>query len=349
MKRAASTCNSALSRGARWGACAILAGTLLGGGAVPFPTLSPERAEAADVVYVAAPSEFGSVDSGTEIEQLTKAYDRARAVAVVCDVRMAAYQKRAEVLESQVLVQQERCDNAMREQYKLQQNRIGVVEMLLSSDSLDDFLRQTEYIESISRANVKAISALRDTQKRLEAVRSSLDEAKASSDAVLNVATEALDMARAARAAKQQAGSTGSGVSFDGADWYMTESEFVGVWAPRIDAYLAGSPMAGLGEAFARASWRYCVDPRWSPAISNTESSKGAYCIRPHNAWGWGAADSDPYNLAAEWGSWEEAIDAHVRGLATGYGYTISKAAAEKYCSSPEDWYNNTKSQMELI
>ena len=77
--------------------------------------------------------------------------------------------------------------------------------------------------------------------------------------------------------------------------------------------------------------------------------SKGAYCIRPHNAWGWGAADSDPYGLASEWSSWEEAIDAHVKGLADGYGYTISILKAQKYCSSWSSWYNNTLAQMAEI
>ena len=129
----------------------------------------------------------------------------------------------------------------------------------------------------------------------------------------------------------------------------MSEAEFIEAWAPRIDAYLAGSPMEGTGAIFARQAFRYCIDPRWSPAISNTESSKGRYCIRPFNAWGWGAADSDPYNLASEWSSWEEAIETHIRGLANGYGYTISKSAAEKYCSTPDSWYSNTLREMSAI
>ena len=32
------------------------------------------------------------------------------------------------------------------------------------------------------------------------------------------------------------------------------------------------------------------VDPRFSPAISAVESSKGLYCFRSHNAWGWGSS-----------------------------------------------------------
>ena len=136
----------------------------------------------------------------------------------------------------------------------------------------------------------------------------------------------------------------------DGADWFMSKDEFVAEWAPRIDEYLEGSALEGQGKNFAEASWKHCVDPRWSPAISNTESGKGAICIRPHNAWGWGAADIDPAGLALEWGSWEEAIDEHVAGLAKGYGYTISLSNAQKYCPNTwQSWYNKTLDEMSQI
>ena len=105
------------------------------------------------------------------------------------------------------------------------------------------------------------------------------------------------------------------------------KQEFVDVWTPRIDAYLAGSPMAGTGYYFANAAYDYNVDPRWSPAIACLESSKGRYCFLPYNAWGWGSSS---------WTDWESAIYTHVRGLSIGYGYTISEAAAKKYC--PPNW-----------
>ena len=87
--------------------------------------------------------------------------------------------------------------------------------------------------------------------------------------------------------------------SNDGADWTSDRDAFVAQWAGRINAYLAGSPMAGTGETFAEAAWDYGVDPRWSPAISNTESSKGLYCFNSCNAWGWGSAS---------WDNWDDAI-----------------------------------------
>lgn len=124
-------------------------------------------------------------------------------------------------------------------------------------------------------------------------------------------------------------------------NWSDSKQAFVDQWAPRINRYLAGSPMAGTGETFASAAWDYGVDPRWSPAISNTESSKGAVCFKPYNAWGWGNSS---------WGSWDEAIRDHVAGLARGYGSTLSMEAARKYCPpSPDHWYATTLAEMEKI
>ena len=124
-------------------------------------------------------------------------------------------------------------------------------------------------------------------------------------------------------------------------DFSVGEEAFVEEWTQRIDAYLAGSNLAGHGCDFAQAAWDYGVDPRWSPAISNTESGKGAHCFLPHNAWGWGASI---------WFNWTDAIYDHVKGLADGYGYSITYAAAAKYCPpNTANWYNNTLGEMSKI
>ncbi len=116
---------------------------------------------------------------------------------------------------------------------------------------------------------------------------------------------------------------------------------FIAKWAPRIDAYLGGSPLGGHGRTFAEAAWDYNVDPRWSPAISCIESSKGAICFRPHNAWGWGNSS---------WSDWDSAIRSHVAGLSAGYGYTISTSAAKKYCPPTwQAWYSSVLSEMNCI
>ena len=124
-------------------------------------------------------------------------------------------------------------------------------------------------------------------------------------------------------------------------DWTSDKASFVAEWAPRIDAYLGSAPLGGYGTTFAEAAWDYGVDPRWSPAISCIESSKGRNCFRLHNAWGWGDVN---------WESWDVAIREHVAGLSRGYGYTISIANAQKYCPPTwQSWYSLVLSEMERI
>ncbi|HIY79928.1 MAG TPA: hypothetical protein IAA42_05785 [Candidatus Olsenella excrementavium] len=138
-------------------------------------------------------------------------------------------------------------------------------------------------------------------------------------------------------------GSNGNGgaTSTGGVDWNVDRETFISTWSARIDAYLAGSPLAGQGRTFAEAAWEYGVDPRFSPAISMIESTQGRYCFLPHNAWGWGSSS---------WGSWEEAIWDHVAGLAIGYGGQLTYAGAHKYCPPNADfWYAGVKANMERI
>lgn len=124
-------------------------------------------------------------------------------------------------------------------------------------------------------------------------------------------------------------------------DWSVGMQAFLSEWTARIDAYLAGTELEGCGWVFAQAAWDNGVDPRWSPAISNTESGNGRHCFLPCNAWGWGESS---------WDEWESAIRTHVAGLASGYGYSVTPQAAAVYCPPNTDWwYSNTLNQMSII
>lgn len=141
--------------------------------------------------------------------------------------------------------------------------------------------------------------------------------------------------------AAQASSRANGGVGVYDVDFSVGRDAFISEWSARIDAYLAGSPLAGHGTDFATAAWNNGVDPRWSPAISNTESGKGAHCFAAHNAWGW---------TGGSWSNWPTAIYAHVAGLAQNYGYTISYRNASVYCPpNTANWYANTLSEMQKI
>ena len=73
-------------------------------------------------------------------------------------------------------------------------------------------------------------------------------------------------------------------------------------------------PLSGHGETFAEAAWEAGIDPRWSPAISNTESTKGRVCFKSHNAWGWDQISTGPIGIRPS---------APTSPAWPGYGFTI--------------------------
>ena len=307
-----------------------------------------------------------------QVEETAAAYEKATENLDALQQHVDKNEAKIAELEAQLPDAQEKAGSAMRDLYKYNQGANSLMSFVLNTASLEDLITTVKYMGQIQSDNLDALEELNAMQAELEAQEAELAAAKAAAVKEQETASSALKQAQKLReraqakadaeAAAEQAalqkaaeearaaseGSTGNAgagstlaqVNSD-VDWDTDQAGFVAEWGPRIDAYLAGSPLAGMGDAFAAAAWKYGVDPRWSPAISNTESSKGRHCFKPHNAWGWGSSS---------WDSWEEAIDAHVAGLARGYGYTISVANAKKYCPPNwYNWYNDTLSEMGRI
>ena len=204
----------------------------------------------------------------------------------------------------------------------------------LSDKTTDASATATSRLTSASSRNISKATGAIDAER--EAARIAAEEAQRVEDAERSAAAQAHRDSQYA----SDSGATATGLSE--VDWNVSKAEFIEQWGSRIDAYLAGSTLSGYGTTFAEAAWDAGIDPRFSPAISNTESTKGQNCFRSHNAWGWMGNTS--------WNSWEEAIAAHAQGLANGYGYTISLANASKYCPPTyEDWYQKTLAQMQQI
>lgn len=204
----------------------------------------------------------------------------------------------------------------------------------------------SEVSSAASETSVLTTVASRDISKgikvvdaKLEAKRKAAEEAARKEEQARIEASRKVKAEQAARNAAD--GASAELASLPDVDWECGKKAFIEEWTKRIDAYLAGSPLAGYGKTFATAAWNNNVDPRWSPAISNTESGKGSSCFRSYNAWGWGQGG---------WSSWEEGINAHVAGLAAGYGYSITLGAASKYCPPTyTEWFHETLNQMKQI
>ena len=315
-----------------------------------------------------------------QIQETTAAYDEANARVESVQAQIEANEQRIAQIEELLPGKRAMAADSIRLLYKMQQGTGGLLDLLLSSEDFNSLIATIQYLDVIQSHNYDAVSELASLDAELQQTRSDLATQQAAAESDRQAASDALAAAKAARAeleqqmaeqaaaeeAERQAAiqeaqedaasgdstfTTGSGEQAaievpaqpdpDPVDWQSQKDTFVAGWATRIDAYLAGSPLAGQGTTFAEAAWAYGVDPRWSPAIACIESGKGAYCFLPCNAWGWGSVS---------WPDWDTAIRAHVAGLASGYGYTISVAAAQKYCPPNwEFWYSSVLSEMERI
>lgn len=313
-------------------------------------------------------------DIGAEADELQQAVEAtaeeyARATQRVEDLQRQIEENKAgiEGLDGQIGEQRAACGSSLADLYKFRRSGSSFITMMLSSQDLGTFLSTVEYFNRVHQASSDSMQKLRDMMQQREDTQAELDQAKVDADKeqvrAERAAAQAVAQREAAQAAAQaqakaeaearQTSQQGGGQSDaggnadvtppteDGADWSQDKASFVNGWSGRLNAYLAGSPLAGQGATFAAAAWDAGIDPRYSAAIAEVESSKGRNCFRPHNAWGWGSVS---------WGSWEEAITAHAVGLARGYGYTVSEVAAKKYCPPNwEHWYNRVSQEMASI
>lgn len=342
------------------------------------PVLSPVSA------YAVSAETQSELSSATEqVEASAKAYDEAVAKLEELQAKIDENTANIAEIEAQLPGAQERASEALKELYKFQKGSNPLAGLVLNAESLSDFITTCVYMNQIQSSSNEAIENLNAMQQELEQQKVELDQAKTQLEQEKQTAADALATAQQLRAdaqAKAEAEAaaelaamaddttpgTGEGesggnpnssadasgesinvpVESGGVNWNVSREEFVAEWGPRIDAYLEGSPLAGYGNTFASAAWQYGVDPRWSPAISCIESSKGVHCANSYNAWGMSASGGGWRSF----GSWEEAIDEHVSYLKRVYGSTLTPAAAKKYCPPTwQDWYNKVAGQMNRI
>lgn len=314
-----------------------------------------------------------------EIQQSNADYEEAQDRVDELQAQIDENEARIAELEAELPVARESAASSMRTLYKMQQSSGGLVELILSADTFYDLLSTIQYLDIIQSHSTDAVEELLALADELELARINLSSQMQEAEQQREEAEAALAEAQAARqelqakiaaqaaaeeeerraaieAAKEKEEAGGSFTTESGneveietppaqdpevVDPGSDKEAFISEWTARIDAYLAGSPLAGQGKTFAEAAWEYGVDPRFSPAISHVESSKGRYCFKSHNAWGWGSSS---------WDSWEEAIWEHVQGLAIGYGGQLTYAGAQKYCPPNADfWYSTVLAEMGKI
>lgn len=367
---------------------------------LPQALAEPSESDGASVALAQTPSEDALAAQASQldaeiselqqkVETTARDYDDAVAKVEEIEQQIQDNSTRLNQLNAVLPTQEARSAESVKALYMMQQDGGSLLDAILGSENINDFLALLQYMNSIQEHNSQEIQKLFDMREELETTQESLSKAQEDAKQALERAQRALEQAQQARqeanqravalaveqAAAQQARDAAAQaaeaaqaaqevgqdaqntvvdtsardtsnniegtVDSNSVNWSSDKKEFVATWSSRIDDYLSGSALAGQGRVFAEAAWDYGVDPRWSPAIAYKESSLGAHCFKPHNAWGWGSSS---------WSSWDEAIRAHVSGLARVYGNTLTIQAAKKYCPpSSTEWYNTVLAQMNSI
>ncbi|WP_265591667.1 coiled-coil domain-containing protein [Leptogranulimonas caecicola] len=211
-----------------------------------------------------------------KIEESGKAYDEACAKVESLNEEAAQNQARIDEVSTQLPAQRQKASAAIAASYKMSQNQPGLMGLILSSENFDDFLATITYLNAVQGHNLDQVDRLNDLQDELESNQAELAQRQAEAEAQKQAAQTALDEAKAAREEAQrqaeeqaareaaeaaaalqaeadaQAAAQAAPVSQaavpsapSSVDWSSDKSSFVAQWAPRIDAYLAGSPPGG--------------------------------------------------------------------------------------------------------
>lgn len=317
----------------------------------------------------------------TEVSRTAAAYNGALAEQDRLASEIAQLDARIAQIEELLPSQEARSDESCVALYKLSGIDSSVIAVLLSAKSLSQAIAIVDSYNLIISQNVSQLATTHQMKAELEQSKQQLEADKQDADAAAQAAEQALADAQAARKAAQeraaavqaeearaaaqaaaaakaaaaskadkkkaeqeaeQAAKDSENASISNVDWSASKQAFVSKWAPRINSYLAGSPTAGTGKAYAAAAWDYGVDPRWAPAISTVESSKGAACFASYNAWGYGSRG---------FSSWSDGIYTVVAGLGSDlYGGALTQAAAKTYCPPNwQSWYNSCAREMAKI
>lgn len=163
--------------------------------------------------------------------------------------------------------------------------------------------------EQVHQADVAAWATVADSRRQL-------DDAVAAKKA-----WDAQQAALAALAAQRARGTVYPpvpGVVFT-VDTDLTQPS--GETAQRLDSFLQGTALAGLGSAFMAAEQNYHVSARYLLAHAIEESAWGTSQIAQdkHNLYGYGADDSHPYQDAYSFPSFAACIDYVARMVAENY------------------------------
>ena len=187
--------------------------------------------------------------------------------------------------------------------------------------------RQQAQVAAEQAATAEAVVAVENDQLQATAIAANREVSTAQHQlSAAEAAAAAQARAAAAAAAAAQAAAQQSGVVYTpvpGAQFTIDTdlTKPSGETAAKLDSFLSGSALAGLGGSFMAAETTYHVSARYFVAHAILESAWGTSAIAhdKHNLFGYGADDANPYGDALSFPSFDACIQFVAQKVAQDY------------------------------
>jgi beta-N-acetylglucosaminidase len=187
--------------------------------------------------------------------------------------------------------------------------------------------REQARVAAQQAATAEAVVAVENDQLQTAAIAADRQVTTAQHQlSTAEAAAAAQARAAAAAAAAAQAAARQNGVVFTPVsgpaftiDTDLTKPS--GETAAKLDSFLSGSALAGLGASFMNAETTYHVSARYFVAHAILESAWGTSAIAhdKHNLFGYGADDANPYGDAVSFPSFDACIQFVAQKVAHDY------------------------------
>jgi beta-N-acetylglucosaminidase len=194
--------------------------------------------------------------------------------------------------------------------------------------------RQQAQVASQQAATAEAVVAVEEQQLQTAAIAATQEVGTAQNQltaAQQAAARAAAAQAAAAAAAARRAAAAAAAARSDGTvfgavagpvftiDTDLTKPS--GETAAKLDSFLSGTALAGLGGSFITAERTFHVSARYFTAHAILESAWGtsAIAVNKHNLFGYGANDANPYADAVTFSSFDACIQYVAQKVATNY------------------------------
>jgi beta-N-acetylglucosaminidase len=194
--------------------------------------------------------------------------------------------------------------------------------------------RQQARVASQQAATAEAVVAVESDQLQSAVIAANHNVTTAQhqySAAEAAAAAQAAAQAAAARAAAAQAAAAAAAARNNGTVYvpvlgatFTIDTDLTkpsGETAAKLDSFLSGSALAGLGASFTNAEQTYHVSARYFVAHAILESAWGTSAIaqNKHNLFGYGADDANPYVDAVSFSSFDACIQFVAQKISQNY------------------------------